>query len=146
MNIFLICYIFFFKNKHVIKYNNLKLSLKDNNNNNNNTKPKIYISKKYILDMMNSDSTESIEPSLPKSILNGVNYAYPYEDHNENNKILNNINKNLNEKKQLNILNNKKVSNYIKLKIASEYLYMNTTKYKININNGGLFDDWLFNF
>jgi hypothetical protein len=148
MNIFLFCYIFLFQNKQLTKNNILRLSLRDNDNNNNTKKTKIYISKKYIIEMMNIDNNnyKLNEQSIPTPLLDGINYAYPYEDYKENNKILNNINKNLQVKKKLNILDSNKVSNDFKLKIASEYLYINTTKYKININNGRLFDDWSFNF
>lgn len=81
-----------------------------------------------------------------KNIMLGINYAYPYEDQDNNNKILNDINKNLYLKKQKNILIDNNISNDIKLKIANEYLTMNTTKCLINIVSGGLYDDWLFNF
>jgi hypothetical protein len=145
MNFFLTYFLFVLLNKQLKKYNNLKLSLKDDNN--NTKKAKIHISKKYILDTINeySDSYNKSNTEF-KSILSGVNYAYPYEDNNKNNKILNNIHNNLFLKEQNNLLNDKKILNHTKLKIACEYLSMNTTKYKININNGGLFNEWLFNF
>jgi hypothetical protein len=79
-------------------------------------------------------------------IMLGINYAYPYENQENNNKILNDINKNLYLIKQKNILIDDKISNNIKLKIADEYLTRNTTKYINNIVNGGLYNDWLFNF
>jgi hypothetical protein len=133
-----------------------------NDDNNNNESKKIRISKNYIFDMINNvnnidtnvnnidtnvnNEKETKEKSILSSLLLGVNYAYPYENQDENNKILNDINKNLYLQKQNNILIDNKVSNNVKLKIAEEYLLQNTSKYKVNIDKGNLFIDWSFNF
>lgn len=160
MNIFLVCYIFFFGNTKLIKFKNFKSSLIDYNDNNNESK-KIHISKNYIFDTIinynnnenennKENSKNNKENSKNKSILSslllGVNYAYPYEDRDKNNKILNDINKNLYLQKQNKILINDNISNNVKLKVAEEYLSMNTTKYTVNIEEGDLFIDWSFSF
>ena len=178
MNIFLFCYVFFFGNTKSIK-SNYKLALTNDDNNDNKNQSMyhksntVYISKNYILDLINNyyDNNEIeftddnikftdenidyeninkanniVDKNTKSPIMQGINYAYPYEDQDKNNKILNDINKNLYLQKQKNILIDNKISNNIKLKIADKYLTMNTTKYKININTGGLYNDWLFNF
>jgi hypothetical protein len=174
MNIILFSfyYVFFFK-KNILQLSTSKLpSLNNNDNNNNSSKSdnKIYISKKYIYDILktynlDNDTNEysdnytneysdliydgfykanNIINKKKDPVKDGTNTAQVEECFIKNNVLLYNINKNLYLLQQHNILVNSNVSNNIKLKIANEYLTSNITNYTINVLNGGLYNDWSF--
>ena len=156
-------YLFLFRNR---LFKTSKLLLNNNNETFKNVDNKIYISKQYLYNIINRyyDSTEynsteydsydnsynldhldnSTENNSSENkinvIMDGINYAYPYDDLN----ILDDIKKNLYLQEKNKILINPDISIFTKLNIANEYLTMNDSLYKNNIKNGGLYDDWFY--
>lgn len=169
MNIFFFpfYYLFIFKYNRLYKYSKLRSVITNNNNeNNNNNKTKkntLYISKKNINNFINNiiDQNNDYKNNYFNYLainyenntntnknnyylkLTGIDYTHNKNNHIKNDKILYEINKNFYLLKQYNFLINNKTS-INKILIANEYLLMNTSKYKSNIKNGKLLDDWNF--
>ena len=67
MNIFLVCYIFFFRNSKLIKVNNYKLAVIDDNDKNKSSN-KVYLSKQYIFNSINQLYNNNYTADIDKNI------------------------------------------------------------------------------